>query len=192
MRNHLHAMSGYPRHMVETLRLKDGRRLLLRPLLPQDWRGLKQGFEKLSPEDRRLRFLGGLSQLSEAAARRLCTLDFRREMALVLFDLSKEPPEGVGIVRMAQRSEEEVGEIAIVLLAPWRRYGLGRLMLQRLISWAGARGLARLRALMLPENTAMLSLAKSLGFHAAPSPEGPGLKCAELDLAATDDGGRVG
>ncbi len=180
-------MPGYPRHMVETLRLEDGRRLLLRPLLARDWRGLQRGFAKLSPEDRRLRFLGGLSQLSDAAAKRLCQLDFRREMALALFDLSTDPPEGVAIARLAQRADDGVGEIAIVLLAPWRRFGLGRLLLERLIVWARAQGLVRLRAIMLPDNVAMLALAKDLGFRPAPSPEGPGVKCVELDLLAARD-----
>lgn len=175
-------MARYPRHLVERLTLADGSRLLLRPLLPSDWRGLQRGVARLTPEDRRLRFLSGFTQMSEAAAKRLCRLDFRREMALALFDRSARPPEGVGIARLAPTGEPGTAEIAIALLAPWRRRGLGRLLLQRLIGWAEAAGYRRLEALMLPENQSMRALAQSLGFRLGPSDSEPGLIVARLDL----------
>jgi len=176
-------MTRYPRRLVERIVLPDGSRLLLRPLRQQDWRGLQQGFASLTEEDRRLRFFAPLPRLTDEAAKRLCRLDYEREMALALFALDGRPYRGVGVARLVASPEASQAEIAVVVLAAWRGRGLGRLMLERLLGWAVGRGLGTVFALLLEENLVAQRLFRGLGFTLAPLSEEPGVLSARLDLA---------
>lgn len=190
------------RSLIERLSLPDGTPLLLRPLRPSDWRGLQAGFAELSPEDRRLRFFWPLPRLSDAAAQRLCRIDYDRQMALALFDLSRRPAAGIGVGRLVrdaagpgvesgpgvelgqgvESGTEVAAELALVLLAPWRGRGLGRLLLTRLLAWARGAGFTCLHGLVLEENLAARRLLESCGFTLRQSAEGRGLLRAERRL----------
>ncbi len=175
-------MAAYPREMVERLTLADGGLFLLRPLLPGDWRAVQKGFAALSLEDRRYRFLSGFSKLTDEMAKRLCRLDYEREIALTLFDLSLRPPTGVGVARLAPLADGETAEMAIVVLEPWRRRGIARLLLARLTLWAKDHGYRRIRSFMAADNRPMRRLAEALGCRIGPSTEEPGLLMIEYEV----------
>jgi RimJ/RimL family protein N-acetyltransferase len=60
--------------------------------------------------------------------------------------------------------------------------GLGRLLMNQLISWGQARGLSEIYGDVLDENSAMLSLADSLGFKREMLPDDPGIIRVRLPL----------
>ncbi len=175
-------MGRLPRELVERVTLEDGGRFLLRPLMPGDWRAVQRGFATLSSEDRRYRFFSGFSKLTDEMAKRLCTLDYKREMALTLFDLSRDPPVGVGIARLAPLPDGKTGEMAIVVLEPWRRRGIARLLLARLADWARRQGYRRICALTADDNIAMQHLAENLGYRVTRSPDELGVLDLVLEL----------
>lgn len=81
------AIRPYPKELEATVRLKDGRELLLRPIRPEDKPALHAAFAKLTSEQIRLRFLAPLKILSHMTAARFTQSDYDREMALILTDL---------------------------------------------------------------------------------------------------------
>ncbi len=182
-------MAAYPHELVEQLTLPDGGAFLMRPVQPDDWPAVQQGFAKLSLEDRRYRFLSGLSKLSDEMAQRLCRLDYEREMALTLFDLSRVPPTGVGIARLAPLDDGETAEMAIVVLPEWRRRGVARVLLARLTLWAARQSYRRIRALMAEDNAPMRRLAQTFGCRISPAIEEPGLLQIEFEIASGDGDG---
>ena len=61
---HRLAIRPYPRELEECATLKNGRRILLRPIRPEDEPAHFEFFKHLSPEDLRFRFFGVVRDLS--------------------------------------------------------------------------------------------------------------------------------
>ena len=168
-------MRPYPSELEEIVTTSDGRRLLLRPVRPDDDEAFKANFRKFSPEALRRRFFGRVKSLTKAAAAKLTHVDYDREIALVLTDpvpLASGPPEGYGVGRIVIDLEGRSAEFALIVRDDMVGKGLGRLLLQRLIAYARQRGVRELAADVLPDNRPMLALCRSLGFSTEPRPAG--------------------
>ena len=70
-----------------------------------------------------------------------------------------------GEVRAACDPDNRQAEIGIQTRRDWQGRGLGRVLLGRMVSYLSQRGTARLVGICLPENDAMASLARRLGFQ---------------------------
>jgi GNAT superfamily N-acetyltransferase len=71
---------------------RDGARLLLRDIHPDDVQALQRGFAGLTAQEVRFRFLHPLTELPEALARNLCDIDREHAVALVLIDAPGRSP----------------------------------------------------------------------------------------------------
>lgn len=172
-----------PQRWTERLRLDDGRELRLRPIAPADAAPLRAGFALLTPEEVRLRFLHPLKELTPELAQRLTQLEPGRDFALV----AAEPlPAGEALVgAVARASVDEDGrraEFAILVSRYLAGQGLGALMMKRLIRWARLKRLDELYGDVLDENTAMLALARQLGFQRELLADEPGIVRVRLPL----------
>ena len=169
---------------TETVTLSNRRRVVLRPIRPDDTTALRRGFTALSPQDVRLRFLHPVTEMTEELAQRLCAVDTRRELALVL---AEPPPEGdalVGAVARASIAEGgDTAEFALILARPLRGYGLGEHLLRKLIGWARRKRVRRIVGHVLNENDTMLALTAKLGFTRTSMPDESGLSEVRLELA---------
>jgi len=172
-----------PARWTERVWLDDGRELLIRPIRPDDAEPLRHGFDLLSPDEVRLRFLHPMRELPEAMAKRLTQLDPKREFALV----AAEPlPAGEaligGVVRGVIDPDGRGAEFAIIVSRRLGRQGLGRFLMRRLIRWARLKRLDTLYGDVLDENTGMLGLAESLGFRRSHVPGDQGIVHITLHL----------
>lgn len=146
--------------------MPDGRELLLRQIVPADAVPLQEGFAKLEPEEVRLRFLHPMTELTDAYARELCTLDPARAFALVITEPGIPGEAAIGGVgRLAFDRETGLAEFAIIVGHALAGQGLGRHLLKRLIDFSRRRGLREIAGDVLLDNIAMLRLAQSLGFE---------------------------
>jgi len=177
------AIRPYPNELEETVELEDGRRLLMRPVRPEDEPMFHEGFKKLSAEDIRLRFFTPLRRLSHDMAARLTQIDYDREMALVLADPA--PPgtaEIYGVARITADPDNERAEFAIIVRSDMKGKGLGWQLMQRLIEHARRRGIGEMYGEVLAENVNMLKLAENLGFSRAAAAEEAGIVEVRLTL----------
>ncbi len=78
------AIRPYPRQLEEDVELADGRKLFVRPVLPEDEPALQRMFEALTPEEVRYRFFVPRMKFSHMATARFTQIDYDREMVLVL------------------------------------------------------------------------------------------------------------
>lgn len=168
----------------EYKRLLDGRELLIRPIRPEDAEPLRAGFSLLRPDEVRQRFLYAIKELTPDTAARLTRPDPEREFALV----AAEPlPPGEALIgavaRIAIAPGTRDAEFAILVSHFISGMGLGRLLMLRLVRWARRKQLKRLYGEVLEHNTAMLSLAHSLGFRRETA-DTPGLVHVVLELKA--------
>ncbi|MCE5232049.1 MAG: GNAT family N-acetyltransferase [Mizugakiibacter sp.] len=150
----------------ELVRLEDGRLLRLRQIRAADRAALQRCFQRLSPDEVRMRFLHVLTTLSDSTAARLCDIDWEREAAFVLTeDAPPQRAEIHGAARVYIDATTESAEFAILVERDWTGCGLGALLMARLIKECRRRGLAELWGYVLAENHRMLELCEELGFR---------------------------
>jgi RimJ/RimL family protein N-acetyltransferase len=144
--------------------LRDGSEVVIRRVTPADAPLLAEGFERLSRESRKLRFLTSKSHLSTRELRYLTDVDGHFHEALGALDPATG--KGVGVARFARLAQDaEVAEVAVTVADAWQQRGLATLLLEELTDRARAEGITRYTALVSSENTVVLDLLRRIGAH---------------------------
>jgi RimJ/RimL family protein N-acetyltransferase len=152
--------------------LRDGREVVIRPILAADEHALARAFERLSMESRHRRFLSPVPSLSARQLHYLTDVDHHCHEALIAFDASTG--DGVGTARYVRLpGNEATAEVAVTIIDDWQGIGLGRELLGRLAERAGQEGVSQLSGIVLAENRPMLRLLERVG-DAERRPEGNG------------------
>jgi acyl-CoA synthetase (NDP forming)/GNAT superfamily N-acetyltransferase len=184
------AIRPYPKELEQDIVLGDGRKLLLRPIMPEDEPALRASFAKMTPEEIHLRFFAHMSTLSHSLAARLTQIDYDREMALVLTEHGRPGSADIyGSVRIVADPDHERAEFAILVRHDMSGLGLGAVLMRRIIDYARTRGIGELFGDVLAHNSDMLRLGKALGFRETHSPDDPELR--RLTLPLRPQGGRA-
>lgn len=170
-----YAFRPYPAELARRVAV-GGESLLLRPIRAEDEPALAGLFERLSPEDLRLRFFQPMRHLSHALAARLTQLDYERAMAFALIrEPPDAPPEILAVGRLHRDREAPEAEFAITVASGLKRRGVGRLLMERILEHARETGITTVFGLVLAENGGMLGLAGALGFARTSEPGEPGV-----------------
>ncbi|HEY1611081.1 MAG TPA: GNAT family N-acetyltransferase, partial [Paraburkholderia sp.] len=77
--------------------------------------------------------------------------------------------------------DNETAEFAVMVLSTLKGRGLGRLLMERIISYARSRGTHWLIGEALRENSGMIALARASGFSVSPTDD-PGVVGFRLAL----------
>lgn len=153
----------------ETVKLRDGRKVVLRPVRPEDAPGLIQLHSRLSPDTQYLRFFGPKPYLTAEEAEYLANVDFTRRFAIV-GAIDEDGEERIVAVGRFDIVEEGVAEPAIVVRDDYQGSGLGTAILERMVEVARGRGVERFSAEVLAENERMIQLLRQAGLDVG-SPE---------------------
>jgi GNAT superfamily N-acetyltransferase len=170
---------------------RDGNRLRLRTIRPEDKPYLVRGLHHLSPDSRRARFLGTKQRLTEAELAYLTEVDGVDHFAIgaLLLDDEDVEGEGVGVGRFVRMPEiPTAAEPAIVVLDAWQNRGIGRILLDRLIQAALERGIHTFHAEFLAENEGIRRLLSSFSPEMLMQRRG-GIVIATMPLHAPGDVG---
>ncbi|OWJ56722.1 bifunctional acetate--CoA ligase family protein/GNAT family N-acetyltransferase [Paraburkholderia caledonica] len=163
------AIMPYPRRFEETLDWQ-GLRITVRPIRPEDEAAHHDFVEAMTPEDLRLRFFGAVGSFDHSQLARMTQIDYDREMALIATVQSDEGlARTLGVVRAVADPDNETAEFAVAIRSDQKGRRLGRLLTDRIIRYARARGIHWLVGEALRENTAMIALARSSGFTITPT-----------------------
>jgi RimJ/RimL family protein N-acetyltransferase len=162
--------------------LRDGRRVSIRPIRPDDRKELQDAFVRLSSEARYTRFMSAVKNLPPGALERAVHPVAGREFALVAIAGEGADEDIVGGARYFVESDNVTCEFAITLADDWHRVGLASRLMKELIKAARAQGINRMEGFVLASNEPMLNLARRLGFHVTSSSEGPTVKLVWLEL----------
>jgi len=151
--------------------LRDGSRVSIRPVRPDDKAALGAFFDGLSAQSKHLLFLGGIAHLRDADLERICAPDRAKAMAYVAA-AGQNGERLVGICRYASSQAPcEEAEISVAVADDWQHKGLATLLLKRLIDHARGAGVKRLYSVDAATNHRMRRLARHLGFAERPDPE---------------------
>jgi EmrB/QacA subfamily drug resistance transporter len=160
--------------------LRDGSEVVIRQVRSSDAPLLADGFARLSPESRRLRFLRRKDELSAAELRCFTDIDHHDHEALGAVDHADG--RGVGVARYVRdASDPHSAEIALTVVDDWQGRGLGTELLAQLSGRARAEGIRRFTALVSADNAAMPALLR--GVRAGPVHREYGTVEYEIPLA---------
>ncbi len=181
------AIRPYPKALEAPITLNDGRKFLIRPIVPEDEPAHQRMFASLTPEEIRLRFLIPKKTQTHVQAARFTQIDYDREMALVLADPGPVGQTDIhGVVRISADPDNEKAEFAILVQGELAGLGLGTHMMLHILAHAEGAGIQEIFGEVLRENSRMLGLAKKLGFVQTPIRDDPGIVHLSLKLPATD------
>ena len=169
---------------TDSVVLRDGREATLRPLQPDDESAHRAFAAQLSSADLRQRFFRTIRGLSPAQWWRLIHIDYRRDMAFIATAPDGQGnSETLGVARMVMESDWRSAEIALIVRSDLKRLGLGQALLERMLRYCCERGVRRVYGTILPDNTAMLALARKLGMQLQFVP-GERVVAVSLELAS--------
>jgi GNAT superfamily N-acetyltransferase len=154
------------RHYASDARLRDGRRIHVRAIRPDDRDRLLEHFKSLSCESVYKRFLSAKSRLSEAEVRSLTELDFDRHVGLVATVDREEGETILGVARyiLLGESNPPRAELAVAVRDDDQGLGVGSALLARLLQIAVTRGLRCFEADLLDDNEPILRMIRHSGL----------------------------
>jgi acetyltransferase len=155
------AIPPYPEHLSAVWESK-GQRFIIRPIRPEDAAAHAEFVNRVPPEDIRYRFFSAMKQVSPEQMARLTQIDYEREMAFIA--VREADHATVGVSRLVREGVEPRGEFAIVVEPTVKGLGLAGHLMQRLIDWGRASGLAEITGIILADNHPMLGFVRHLGF----------------------------
>ena len=158
------AIRPYPLQHISHWTMKDGTRVNLRPIRPEDEPAMVKFHELLSDETVYLRYFHMAKLDARVAHERLvrkCFIDYDREMALVaeLSTPESKVPLIVGVGRLSRRSLSQEAELAVLVADQYQHQGLGGELIARLVKIARVERVKRIVAEFHSENSAIRHLA---------------------------------
>ncbi len=173
-------ITPYPTRYVLQTTLKDGRRVTLRPIRPEDEPLEREMLSSLSEESLKGRFFTVLKDISHEMLIKFCHIDYDREMAIVAEIYENDKKRIIGIGRLIIEQGLERGECAVVVHDHFQRRGLGLRLMDMLIGIGEEKRLKEVYAYVMSSNIKMLNLAKKMGFSIEPQPDNVCLIRVEL------------
>ena len=156
----------YPFDLVDVWHARNGERVLIRPVHPQDLDLAREFVRELSPESRYSRFHQPLNELTPQMARWATHVDYERHLALIAVVYRDGREVEIGAARyVAGERDPEAAEFAVAVADRWHGQGVAERLLRGLIEAAARKGLRWLEGDVLRDNRAMLGLARKLGFQ---------------------------
>ncbi|HMB93604.1 MAG TPA: GNAT family N-acetyltransferase, partial [Rhodothermales bacterium] len=147
-----------------SITLDDGTTILLRPITAADRAYIKQGWAHLSEQSRYLRFFAPIRDLSDKQLDYLTDLDQRDHVAWGALHPGDDELAGIGVGRFIRIPDEpDTAEIAITVIDPYQRRGVGSVLFVLLYLRAMEENVTTLRAFLLPKNQPLTQRLQALG-----------------------------
>jgi acetyltransferase len=175
------AIRPYPKEWERRTELRDGTKILVRPVRPEDEPLYGPFLAAVTQQDLRLRFFAPVKEFGHTFIARFTQIDYARAMAFIAIEESSG--NMLGVVRLHADANYERGEYAILVRSHLKGRGLGYLLMQMIIEYARAEGLKTIEGQVLGENTTMLRMCKELGFDIAADPDDPDACIVKLAIS---------
>lgn len=143
--------------------LPDSTCVRVRLLSPSDRELEAEFLESLSERTRYFRLMTPLRYVSRELLTQLLDVNGEDRAALVATVDVCGREEFIAVARYAATTDKATAELAITVTDAWQHQGVATRLLARLMTHAHRHGIAKLIGLVLPENAAMLGLARKFG-----------------------------
>jgi len=156
--------SSYPSQYETEVLLKDGSRMLLRPIRRNDIELWLAFISRLSRRTMYLRF-HYIPKLGPEDAKRFCTVDYVNSFALVAEVFTEKQAKIVAIGRYYRLPKRHAAEVAFAIEDAYQGKGIGTKLMEWLASVARDNGIRSFEADVLSENREMMTVLRDYGFH---------------------------
>ncbi len=185
-RGRLRSLIGGVPEGVQEIELRDGSRVWVRPIQPDDRERIVQGLSWMSDRSRYLRFHSSMTHLTSSQLNYLVDVDHHDHEALVAVAPDVDGQPGVAVARYIRlREDPRVAEAAITVVDDYQGLGIGTALIGMLERLANERGIATFRNYVLAENEAMLEIFRQLDGDLIR--EAPGLYRVDVPVPGADD-----
>jgi len=168
---------GYPEHLGGSFGLRDGRTVLIRPILPSDATELAEAIENADSETLLHRFFTAAPHITNQQIHYLAEVDYQRRLALIARD---DDGRGVAVARYECHPRSCIAEVAVAVDPAWRGQGLATELLSLLEEPARENGFEALDAVYLPDNHAVARVFQHLNYGPARIEDGVASVSKEL------------
>jgi RimJ/RimL family protein N-acetyltransferase len=117
--------------------LRDGEKVLIRPLKPEDAALYPDFLSEVTAEDLRLRFFVPMREVRHELIEKLIHYDPKHAMAFIA--IGESTNRMLGVVRLHDDTEDDGAEFAILVRSHLKGHGLGWLMMKHMIAYAPGR-----------------------------------------------------
>ena len=149
----------------QTLELKDGTKVHIRPIEPADEPLLHEAVASMSERSVYFRFFTPLKRMPDAMAHRLAVVDYKDRFAVVATSHRPSGKERIlGVARYDRAAGTDVAETAVAVVDEFQRRGLGSALLTILARVGRENGIKTFSLIVLPENQQMLVLLRKMGW----------------------------
>ncbi len=171
------AIRPYPQQYVQPWLSRGGLEVLFRPIRPEDEPLMVDFHHTLSEQSVYLRYFYPLklsARIDHERLARVCFIDYSRSIVLVAENQDSQSEERriLAVGRLNRIRNTDDAEFAVLVSDDFHGQGLGSELMRRLIGIARAEHIARIKATILPENSAMQAIAGRMGFTLRHGAEG--------------------
>jgi acetyltransferase len=159
------AIRPYPEEYRKTVKIKDGTRVLLRPIKPEDepmWHDL---LANCSRESLWFRFRYLFKRSTHEMATRFCFIDYDREIAIVAEIEENDRRRLIGVGRLVADADHTNAEYAVLVVDSYQGTGLGSLLTDYCLEICREWGIGKVVAETAPDNQRMLAMFEHRGFQ---------------------------
>ncbi len=157
-------IAPYPKNYSFKWQLKDGRRVAIRPIRPEDEHLIDQLFQSFSEATMRFRFFQLVKEMSHDTLTRYCNIDYDREIAMIA-EFTRGRRKIIGVSRLILQPDGRHGEFAVAVGDKWQGLGLGSKLVDTIIQIGKGIGLESIGGDVLTKNLKMIQLCRRRGFR---------------------------
>ncbi len=181
------AIRPYPNRYVAPWTMKDGTEVVIRPISAEDEMPMRAFHESLSDKTVYMRYLSPMLLSSRITHERLARVthnDYDREIALVAEGEDDNGEKAIfGVARLSKlRGRDEEARYTMLISDKYQGKGLGKELMTRIIKIGRDEKVKRIIALMSPENEAMKTLCRAVGFSSFEIDSKNGMLKAQIEL----------
>ena len=148
-----------------SLAMADGTVVRFAPLSPDYAEHIREGFERLSPASRYMRFGHPVNHLTEKELKYLTHVDQQYHVAWGALVMEGEAEHGIGVGRYIHIVEKATAEFALTVIDDYQHKGIGRYLLALMYVLASRQGITMLSGSIMPSNGYAAELMKAIGAN---------------------------
>ncbi len=154
----------YPEELVKNVTLKNGSKVVLRPIKPSDATLKQHLFYSLSKEAVTKRYLGSLKTMPLKRVWPYVIVDYSNEMVLVVATMEEGREIVVAIGSYSRIPNTDTAEVALLVRDDWQNQGLGTTLFRNLVEIALKYGIEEFTAWVMNDNDRMMHIFRKSGY----------------------------
>ena len=172
----------FPKQYEKTEKVRDGTKVLLRPIKHTDEQLWVDFYNSLSALSKYYRFFTSHRQPTPEMIEQYVHIDYVKNFAIVAITDERGKERMVGVARYILDPPPDSAELAVVVADDWQGKGLGTKMLMHLVQIMIKRKVKRVHGDIFLENRKMMQLMHESGFKLIGKEDSFGVRHFVLEL----------